>query len=130
MAKKNVFAQKYDKIRRFDGIQVLNCRHRGEELGTADFCEASVTAAFLRFSREFSLLHTMCVGQNTLIGQNMMDIVKSCYEMKRFIFHLKICAANCWRHIVFASYNWFSLITADQRLTARCIHDTTRQAGV
>ncbi len=56
-------------------IQVLNCRDKGEGLGTADFCGASVPGAFLWISREFSLLHTTCVGQNTLIGQNMMDIV-------------------------------------------------------
>ncbi len=53
--------------------------------GTADFCVAAVPGAFLRLSRELSLLHTMCVGLNTMISQNMLDIVKSCNEMKRFI---------------------------------------------
>jgi hypothetical protein len=37
-------------------------------------------------SRELSLLHTMYVGRNTLVVQNMLDNVKSCNEMKRFIF--------------------------------------------
>jgi hypothetical protein len=32
-----------------------------------------------------SLLYTMCVGRNTLIGQNMLKIVESCNEMKRFL---------------------------------------------
>ncbi len=63
-----------------------------------------------------SLLYTMCVGWTALIAQNVLNIVKSCNEMKRFIFHWKKCAVNCWRHIVFASYYWFSIIIADKGL--------------
>ncbi len=55
--------------------------------GTGDFCVEAVLGAFLRLSRELSLPHTMCVGGNTLIGQNMLNIVKSCNEMKCFILH-------------------------------------------
>jgi hypothetical protein len=68
-------------------IQVLNHRQRGDGAGTADFCVAAVPGTFLRLSQELSLLHTPCVGQNILIGQNMLDIVKSCNEMKHFIFY-------------------------------------------
>ncbi len=53
--------------------------------GTADFCVEAVHGAFLWLSRELSLLHIMCVGWNTLIGQNMLKIVESCNVMKRFI---------------------------------------------
>ncbi len=45
--------------------------------GTADFCVEAVHGAFLWLSRELSLLHTMCVGRNTLIGQNLLKIVES-----------------------------------------------------
>ncbi len=49
-------------------------------------------------------------NMDILIGQNMFDIVKSCNEIKRFIFHWKRCTATHWRHIVFVSYYWFRLI--------------------
>ncbi len=54
---------------------------------TADFCVEAVHGALLRLSRELSLLYTMCVGWTTLIGQNLLNIVKSCNKMKRFILH-------------------------------------------
>jgi hypothetical protein len=99
----------------------LNCRQRGMGPGTINFCVAAVPGALLRLSRELSPLHTMYVGRKTLIGQNMLDIVKYCNEMKRLILHWKLCPANCWSHIESVSYYWFGLITEDQRLTAWCI---------
>jgi hypothetical protein len=55
--------------------------------GTADFCVEALPGTFLRLSQELSLLYTICVGWTTLIGQNLLNIVKSCNEMKRFILH-------------------------------------------
>jgi hypothetical protein len=58
--------------------------------GTADFCLEALPAAFLRLSRKLFLLYmmcAMCVGWKALIGQNLLNNVKSCNEMKRFILH-------------------------------------------
>jgi hypothetical protein len=59
--------------------------------GTADFgrlCEGSAWR-LPAVEPRFSLLHTMCVGRNTLIGQNMWKIVENLQGDEAFHSSLK-----------------------------------------
>jgi hypothetical protein len=71
------------------GVKSLSqvAKNGGMGLGITDICVAAVPGTLLRLSRKLSFLYKMYVGPKTLIGQNMLDIDKSCNEMKHFIFN-------------------------------------------
>ena len=68
-------------------IQVLNCRQKGNGARNCQLlCEGSSQHLPAVEPRALSTPYNLC-GQNTLIGQNMLNIVKSSNVMKCFILH-------------------------------------------
>jgi hypothetical protein len=92
----------------------LNRSKGGMAPGTTTYCVAAVPGALLRLSQELSLLHTMYVERKTL---------KIC----SILLNWKRCAAYRWRHILFSSYYWLSLIIAAFDSTVHTWHYKARQ---
>jgi hypothetical protein len=108
----------------------LNCRQRGMRPGTTDFCVGQFPAPSCSWAESSSLFSIQWMWGGTIW------LVKICWILlnpgKRWSVSFFIekdglpTIEGIYCTVVFVIYYWFSLITAYQRLTARCIHNTTK----